>query len=315
MFDDSPVDVEKLMKRVREHAEKMKSLPNFVPLSDSEFDSALHDERSSNISDLIVPTNIGSNRKLIGPLIKKFHKLADTEVHWLVDPTIMKVAGELQAQLDYLSTTRLEMIRNEFYLALDYALQRSDRANTRTNRRILFEKYARTFPGLSGVFKGSDPYSKAQRARRKEIIKRSIGDSVLEIGCADGGIISSLANLGLHAVGVDLATPFLYSAQKPAEYICADGFSLPLADKSFDTVILAEILEHIDNPLKVLLEAVRVCRERIVITVPTDLNDPTHISQFDKARMSEMIGAVPGVASVSIDEISHFLIVSLDLER
>lgn len=316
--DDSSVDINELMKKVHEHVEKMRTLPDFVPLSEIELDQVLHDEKVPKTSDLIVHTNVATNKKLIGPLITKFHKLADTEVHWLVDPTIMRVADELhkeikalEAQLNYLSTTRLEMVRNEFYLALDYALQKSDK----TNRRMIFERYARTFPLLSGVFKGGDPYSEAQKARRKEIIERSIGESVLEIGCADGGIVSSLANAGLYAVGVDLAAPYLYTAQKPAQYICADGFSLPLADKAFDTVILAEILEHIDNPLTLLLEAVRVCRKRIVITVPTDLNDPTHLSQFDQTSMGEMIGKVPNVASVSLDEILHFLVVSLDLER
>jgi ubiquinone/menaquinone biosynthesis C-methylase UbiE len=317
MSDNSAVNIDELMKKVREHVEKMRDLPNFVPLSELELDSVPHDEGSPKVSDLIVHTNIATTKKLIGPLITKLHKLADTEVHWLVDPTIMRVADELhkeieslEAQLNYLSTTRLEMVRNEFYLALDYALQRSDK----TNRKMIFERYARTFPLLSGVFKGGDPYSEAQKARRKEIIKRSIGDSVLEIGCADGGIVSSLANVGLYAVGVDLAAPYLYTAQKPAQYICADGFSLPLVDKTFDTVVLAEILEHIDDPLKLLLEAVRVCRKRVVITVPTDLNDPTHLTQFDQTSMSEMIGKVPSVASVSLDEILHFLVVSLDFE-
>jgi ubiquinone/menaquinone biosynthesis C-methylase UbiE len=318
LVDNSSIDVDELMKKVREHVEKMRNLPNFVPLSEFELESEMHDPESANASDLIVHTNIATNKKLIGPLITKFHELADTEVHWLVDPTIMRVADELhkeikalEAQLNYLSTTRFEMVRNEFYLALDYALQRSDKAN----RRMIFERYARTFPLLSGVFKGGDSYSEAQKARRKEIIKRSIGDSALEIGCADGGIVSSLANVGLFAVGVDLAAPYLYTAQKPAQYICADGFSLPLTDKAFETVILAEILDHIDNPLKLLLEAVRVSRKRIVITVPTDLNDPTHLSQFDQSSLTKMIGQVPGVISVSVDVIPHFLVASLDIAQ
>jgi len=44
---------------------------------------------------------------------------------------------------------------------------------------------------------------------------------------------------------------------------------LPFKEKSFDLVILANILEHVDNPKKVVDEAKRVYRGRIYIPFPT----------------------------------------------
>ncbi|KAB2933387.1 MAG: class I SAM-dependent methyltransferase [Candidatus Contendobacter sp.] len=48
------------------------------------------------------------------------------------------------------------------------------------------------------------------------------------------------------------------------------AYKLPFSDGSFDTVILAEILEHLEMPLVALQEAARVSSKRIIVTVPND---------------------------------------------
>ncbi|RLI87607.1 MAG: hypothetical protein DRP01_01240 [Archaeoglobales archaeon] len=53
--------------------------------------------------------------------------------------------------------------------------------------------------------------------------------------------------------------------------IVADAHNLPFKDKSFDYAILAEILEHVENPKQVLKEAERVSRI-VVGTVPDEEN-------------------------------------------
>jgi ubiquinone/menaquinone biosynthesis C-methylase UbiE len=58
----------------------------------------------------------------------------------------------------------------------------------------------------------------------------------------------------------------------------ADGKSLPYEDGEFDTVVLGEVLEHVDNPGLLFGEAARVASERVVISVPLNgWADPTHI--------------------------------------
>ena len=44
--------------------------------------------------------------------------------------------------------------------------------------------------------------------------------------------------------------------------------TLPFEDKSFDTVIMFELLEHVQNPEQVLKESKRVALKNILITVP-----------------------------------------------
>jgi len=45
---------------------------------------------------------------------------------------------------------------------------------------------------------------------------------------------------------------------------------LPLRNKLFDTVVLGDILEHVEDSNIVLQEAKRVCKDRIIITVPNE---------------------------------------------
>lgn len=48
------------------------------------------------------------------------------------------------------------------------------------------------------------------------------------------------------------------------------AYSLPFRTMSFDTVVLGEVLEHLEMPVAALREARRVCRKRMIITVPND---------------------------------------------
>lgn len=50
-------------------------------------------------------------------------------------------------------------------------------------------------------------------------------------------------------------------------FVQADAENLPFKDKEFDVAVVAEILEHCENPDKALKEACRVAK-KVVVTVP-----------------------------------------------
>jgi hypothetical protein len=59
---------------------------------------------------------------------------------------------------------------------------------------------------------------------------------------------------------------------KNVDYPSVDATRLPYKDKSFDTVILSDVIEHIDiyGSIQAVQEAFRVCNKKVIITVPAD---------------------------------------------
>jgi SAM-dependent methyltransferase len=84
--------------------------------------------------------------------------------------------------------------------------------------------------------------------------------AVLDIGCGRQILRTCLAP-GATYLGVDLEEPGA---------LRASALALPLRPLSFDTVVLCEVLEHLEAPGTALREAAAISRKRIVITVPND---------------------------------------------
>jgi SAM-dependent methyltransferase len=87
--------------------------------------------------------------------------------------------------------------------------------------------------------------------------------TVLDVGCGDGTIDSLILSRrpDIQIQGVDVFV-------RPSTRIKVevfDGETLPLADKSFDTVVFVDVLHHTQDPLILLREANRVARKSILI--------------------------------------------------
>ena len=84
-------------------------------------------------------------------------------------------------------------------------------------------------------------------------------DSVLDVGCRDQALAQYLPH-GSSYVGLDVYPPadVLASAEEP----------LPFANDSFESVVLADVLEHLNDPHAALHEAIRVARSAVVVLLP-----------------------------------------------
>lgn len=82
---------------------------------------------------------------------------------------------------------------------------------------------------------------------------------VLDIGCADNWLIPELDN----AIHVDTIE------QVTSNYVRADAHHLPFKDRSFEVVVMGDILEHVEDPVQCIREAARAAG-KICATVPNE---------------------------------------------
>jgi SAM-dependent methyltransferase/spore maturation protein CgeB len=159
---------------------------------------------------------------------------------------------------------------------------------------------------ISEVYKG-EIWDAALQQRARDRIHWLISHArgrVLDIGCSQGIASLLMAREGHDVVGVDVeldrvAYALNDRAQEPPEvaervhFLGASGAALPFADASFDTVLLGEILEHLDKPEAVLDEVARVLVPGgvVAITVPFGLSPHhDHRETFYAANLLDLVG-------------------------
>lgn len=121
------------------------------------------------------------------------------------------------------------------------------------------------------------------------------GDTVLDLGCCFGFfplLLAEQADSVDFVLATDVAPGIVALAARCAtagrskvRFAVADAERLPLADRSIDTVTVIHLLEHLpaDRGGRVLAEAVRVARRRVLLTVPLErVPDPAfgHVRAF-----------------------------------
>jgi SAM-dependent methyltransferase len=88
------------------------------------------------------------------------------------------------------------------------------------------------------------------------------GTKILDLGCGAGIAAKDFQDFfQAKVIGVDVKDQRIFHI--PFEII--DGKNLPFPDKSFDTVLISYVLHHAEDPNALLMEAKRVCRDKIVI--------------------------------------------------
>ncbi len=98
----------------------------------------------------------------------------------------------------------------------------------------------------------------------------------LEIGCGEGNNLVRLGR-GRGWTGVDRFSKklaFAARALPEARFVCGDGSSLPFPAESFQSVLVRDLLHHLERPQAALAEAVRVLRPggRLFVLEPNARN-------------------------------------------
>jgi spore maturation protein CgeB/predicted RNA methylase len=126
---------------------------------------------------------------------------------------------------------------------------------------------------ISDLYRGETGKRRAQRRARERIdwLVARAGGEVLDLGCSQGIAAVLCARRGLQAVGIDIDPGQVEIAladrdRKPAAvrerlaFAIGDARALDLADGAFETVLIGNLLDEVDDPTAVLDEALRVCR-------------------------------------------------------
>lgn len=101
-----------------------------------------------------------------------------------------------------------------------------------------------------------------------DLIQRYGGHRILDIGCGHGVNCTALNNRGFECIGIELNEKYAEEAKNYIEAHNMNAENLEFQDKSFDTVIMLEVLEHIENPHKAMEEIVRVAKKNLIVSVP-----------------------------------------------
>ena len=126
--------------------------------------------------------------------------------------------------------------------------------------------------------------------RRLNLIRRYApldGRFVLDIGCGLGAYVANFRRYTPHAHGIDVDAPRVREGRQRGieQLVLGAAEWLPYADRSFDVVVLNEVIEHVRDDAAALREACRVLRPggRVVIYAPNRLYPfETHGVYFGK---------------------------------
>jgi 2-polyprenyl-3-methyl-5-hydroxy-6-metoxy-1,4-benzoquinol methylase len=151
-------------------------------------------------------------------------------------------------------------------------------------RRRFERHYLETF----GHSKGTGLYSEHDW-RRLDWMAAHLprGGSILDVGVGPGAFLNYLTLCGLYdqAVGIDIRPYSKYfEVDVPLDRRIMSATDMDFADRSFDTVVCMEVLEHLERQdfESAMGELKRVCAGRLFLTVPFE--EPLPLPSYHKLR-------------------------------
>lgn len=140
----------------------------------------------------------------------------------------------------------------------------------------------------------------------------SAEDVVLDVGSGEGGAAGFCASLGAHVIVTDVDATKVHaqrrklegSRARKVECFVSDGNPLPLPDATATRVVCMEVLEHVDDPARLMAEMVRAGRpgSLYLLTVPAAVSEvlvkpfappmfakPNHVRILDRAGFESLV--------------------------
>lgn len=173
------------------------------------------------------------------------------------------------------------------------------------------------------------------RARNELIAQRlrTLGaappDRLVDLGCGSGCVAAHLAHLGYQVTGVDGHLPLLLQAatRAPGATFLLHDLTLgvgPLGLPPADVCGLFDVIEHLDEPLEALRQALTLLRPGglLVGTVPAmralwsqvDVQ-AGHVLRYERGELRELLARLPGARLLEVTPFNRLLTPALWLQR
>ena len=120
---------------------------------------------------------------------------------------------------------------------------------------------------------------------------KNLNGLTLDVGCGIGDMLAFRKN----TIGVDINPLLLeFCRQNGHNVFQMDSDKLPFMDGKFDSVLLDNVLEHIEEPNSLLLEIKRVLKKggKFVVGIPGSLGyqmDPDHKVFYDENSLKQLL--------------------------
>lgn len=164
----------------------------------------------------------------------------------------------------------------------------------RNDLEIYERQAAHWWDATHAAFRSLHSVNEFRRELLVEWLGRELpGARAVDLGCGGGLVSSVLRAAGARVVGLDLSRASVTSARDhvDASFVRADLRRAPLASACADVVVLADVLEHVDDRPAVLAEAARLLRSGGACFVST-LNH-TWRARWLAVHVAEGIGLIP----------------------
>ena len=110
---------------------------------------------------------------------------------------------------------------------------------------------------------------------------------ILDLGSGDGLFLTLLNKKGIKGNGLDISEEGVFRTRENGIEASVFDFNdkVPFEDNTFDYVSMLDLLEHLYTPQDLLMEATRVSKKFVIISVPNFSSLP--------ARIQTLLGKVP----------------------
>lgn len=159
-----------------------------------------------------------------------------------------------------------------------FARKRHERGRRALERQLDYQEHK-----AAGLADGQDElvrsnFLRSQMIRRRlEQIKPIAPDAkVIEVGSGAHGLIFGFANnfgIGVDPLAVDYKRLFP-KLQENARTVAAIGEELPFANTSFDVVLSDNVIDHAEQPLKIVDELVRILKPGGLLYFTVNVHHP-----------------------------------------